>query len=67
MHFAASPIGGRGEAGFPVTAADWELVIKEYVKLGWYLASGRIVASDLVSDDGLARLSGICRISGGNG
>jgi len=67
MHFAASTIGGSGEAGFPATAAEWELVIKEYLKLGWYVASGRIVASDLVSDDGLARLSGICGVSGGNG
>lgn len=68
MHFSSSPIGGDdGQPGFPKTRADLELVAKEYVKLGWYLASGRIFPSDLLSDQQPSDISDICASNGGKG
>ncbi|PQZ47779.1 biotin--acetyl-CoA-carboxylase ligase [Ochrobactrum sp. MYb15] len=61
MHFSSSPIGGDGrQTGFPATPADIELVAKEYVKLGWYLVSGRIFPWDLVPDNSSPTLSSVC-------
>lgn len=68
MHFSSSPIGGDdGQARFPTTRADIELVAKEYVKLGWYLASGRIVPSDLLADGTSPDLSHVCAPQGSKG
>jgi len=68
MHFSSAPIGGDGrQSGFPTTQADMELVAKEYVKLGWYLASGRIYPSDLVTDETPSNVSNVCALSGSNG
>lgn len=61
MHFSSSPIWGDGrQAGFPSTRADVELVAKEYVKLGWYLASGRILLRDLVRDESTINVGSVC-------
>src|SRR5690606_21326622 len=65
MHFISSPIGGPiggdgGHAGFPTTPADLELVVKEYVKLGWYVISGRIFPQDLSSVEPAPDLSDVC-------
>jgi uncharacterized SAM-binding protein YcdF (DUF218 family) len=61
MHFSSSPIGGDGrQVGFPSTSADLELVAKEYVKLGWYLVSGRIFPRDLVPDDTSTPFASVC-------
>jgi hypothetical protein len=61
MRFISSPIGGDGgRAGFPTTPADMELVVKEYVKLGWYLLSGRIFPQDLSSVEPAPDLSDVC-------
>nr|WP_094573512.1 YdcF family protein [Brucella rhizosphaerae] len=65
MHFSSSPIGGDNrQSGFPATSADIELVAKEYVKLGWYLASGRIFLRDLVPDNSSPSLSNVCSLHG---
>ncbi|UZD71195.1 YdcF family protein [Brucella sp. JSBI001] len=66
MRFISSPIGGDGgRPGFPATPADMELVAKEYVKLGWYLLSGRIFPYDLSSGEPAPDLSAVCTLAGG--
>ncbi len=66
MRFISSPIGGDGgRPGFPATPADMELVAKEYVKLGWYLLSGRIFPHDLSSGEPAPDLSAVCTLAGG--
>ncbi|WP_425292072.1 YdcF family protein [Brucella anthropi] len=66
MHFISSPIGGDdGWAGFPTTPADVELIAKEYLKLGWYLLSGRIFPRDLSSTEPALDFSDICGGAGG--
>ncbi|KAB2663935.1 YdcF family protein [Brucella tritici] len=61
MRFISFPIGGDGgRAGFPTTPADMELVVKEYMKLGWYLLSGRIFPQDLSSVEPAPDLSNVC-------
>ena len=68
MHFSSAPIGGDGRPrGFPTTSADIELVAKEYVKLGWYLASGRIYPSDLMTEETPSSISSVCKRYGGHG
>lgn len=68
MHFSSAPVGGDGrQVGFPTTSADMELIAKEYVKLGWYLASGRIYLSDLVADATSFNASNVCALSGSSG
>jgi len=65
MHFSSAPIGDdQRQASFPTTRADVELVAKEYVKLGWYLASGRIYPSNLLKDVTPPDASGVCTPSG---
>lgn len=64
MRFSSAPIGDAKEAGFPTTRADIELVAKEYVKLGWYLASGRIYPSDLLTDATPPDVSSVCGLAG---
>ena len=65
MHFISSPIGGDGgNPGFPTTPEDVKLVIKEYVKLGWYLVSGRIFPQDLSSAEPSSDLSDVCGRAG---
>lgn len=67
MRFISSPIGGDGgHPGFPATPADMELVAREYVKLGWYLLSGRIVPHDLSAREPAPDPSDICAAAGGN-
>ncbi|MBB5702847.1 uncharacterized SAM-binding protein YcdF (DUF218 family) [Ochrobactrum daejeonense] len=65
MHFVSSPIGGSGKPGFPATPADMELVAREYVKLGWYLVSGRIYPPELFGESVVASpLSGAAETCG---
>ena len=65
MRFISSPIGGDdGRPGFPTTPTDMELVVKEYVKLGWYLISGRIFPHDLSTDEPAPDLSDVCADAG---
>lgn len=67
MHFIASPIGDNYKSsGFPTTQADIELVTKEYIKLGWYLLSGRIYPTNLIDETHSTSSSGLCSVSGGS-
>lgn len=64
MHFTASPIGSIDtQPRFPDTRADFELVAKEYVKLAWYLLSGRIAPTKLAGNQ-LESQIGLCGSSG---
>ncbi|NKX17056.1 YdcF family protein [Ochrobactrum pseudogrignonense] len=68
MHFSSSPIGVESTPmGFPPTSADLELIAKEYAKLGWYLASGRILPSNLVTKDRAAEIASVCALQGSKG
>lgn len=67
MQFSSSPINSEAtHAGFPMSSSDLELVTKEYVKLGWYLISGRISLGYLAASQSVGA-SNICAIGGREG
>jgi len=67
MQFSSSPINSEvTHAGFSRSSSDLELIALEYVKLGWYLLSGRISLGYLASSQTVGA-SDICAIQGSGG
>ncbi len=61
MHFTSYPVG-TFDKGFPGTPGLIEHTIREYVKLGWYLVSGRIQPQNLINSGQALSLPTVCKI-----
>ncbi|MEL4071117.1 YdcF family protein [Ochrobactrum sp. GPK 3] len=66
MRFMSAPVNDSDvHIGFPTTRTDAEVIAKEYVKLGWYLLSGRIFPQDLTGNSPALAMSAICQSTEG--